>query len=141
MVSSVPKKFQILNNALRCGLRVRLDAETPGYGNCWYYAIVQQMRRPEISCLIDVNIRYLNHYALRRKVSDYVETIHSTCPAILNYKNLYIANHPTLTWEKYMREQSSNGSYADEIFIMATAVLIGLDIHITSEECTLLNPL
>ena len=43
----------ILKNAIQCGLNVRLDSYTPGDGDCWYHAVVQQLRRPEISAIID----------------------------------------------------------------------------------------
>ena len=73
-------------------------------------------------------MRSINHYELRQKVSTYIQSIHTNCGAILEYKTLYIASHPTLTSERYYVEQSTHGNFADEIFIMATAVLIGFDV-------------
>ena len=42
--------------------------------------------------------------------------------------------------EQYLNEQSSNNRMAGDIFIMSTAVLVGLDIHINSAECNQSQP-
>ena len=52
--------YRILRNALNCRLHVKLDNETPGYGNCWYYSVMQQIRRPDILPYINTSIRSLN---------------------------------------------------------------------------------
>ena len=42
--------------------------------------------------------------------------------------------------EQYLNEQSSNNRMAGDIFIMATAVLTGLDFHINSAQCNQSQP-
>ena len=37
-----------------------------------------------------------------------------------------------MTWDNFLNEQSRNGVYATELFIKTTAVLVGINIHITS---------
>ena len=131
---------RILRNARNCHLYVKLDSETPGYGNCWYHSVMQQIRRPDISPHIDLSIRYLNEKELRNRVSHYIHEIQDYCPAIQRFKQRYVAINPNLSWDQYYRQQSTDGEYADELFIMATAVLIGVDIHINSATCTLVQP-
>ena len=132
---------RILHNALNCNLNVKLDCETPGYGNCWYHSVMQQIKRPDISPLISSSIRCLNEKELRRHVSQYINEIHHYCPAIQRYKlQSCTAINPTLTWDQYYRQQSTDGVYADELFIMATAVFIGIDIHINSATCSAAKP-
>ena len=131
---------RILFNARACNLNVDLDKITPGLGNCWYYAVIQQINRPEIYPLIDVNIRNLNHFQLRHNVSCFIDRIHNTCAAINQYKINCLSTNPNFSWEKYFDEQSTNGNFADEIFIMATAVFIGIDIHVNSQRCNCIHP-
>ena len=45
-----------------------------------------------------------------------------------------------ITWDNFLIEQTRNGVYATELFIKTTAVLIGINIQITSEYCTRQHP-
>ena len=132
--------YRILQNALNCRLNVKLDNETPGYGNCWYYSVMQQIRRPEILPYINSSIRSLNEKEMRNHVSHYIHEIQGYCPAIQRFKQIYAAINPNLSWDQYFQQQSTDGVYADELFIMATAVLIGVNIHINSATCTPVQP-
>ena len=42
----------ILDQAIRCGLSVKLDHVVPLDGNSWYQSVVQQLKRPTISSYI-----------------------------------------------------------------------------------------
>ena len=132
---------KILINARACNLDVQLDQITPGDGDCWYYAVIQQIKRTDIFPFVDVGIRSLNHVELRQKVSQYVDNVQNNCTSIVHYKQNIIPLRPTYnTWAKYFRDQSTVRKYADELFITATAVYIGIDIHITSEGSTAAQP-
>ena len=120
--------------SIQCGLNVRLDSYTPGDGDCWYHAVVQQLRRPEISAIIYRKLTVIDRHDLRAKLSSNVHDIQYHCPNILLYKT-FIENNNNFTWGQYLNEQSSNNRMVDDIFIMSTAVLIGLDIHINSAKC------
>ena len=48
----------IVNNARQIGLNVCADTVIPGDGNCFYHAILQQLRRSEIN--IDHHSSHLN---------------------------------------------------------------------------------
>ena len=48
----------IVNNARQIGLNVCADTVTPGDGNCFYHAILQQLQRCEIN--IDHHSSHLN---------------------------------------------------------------------------------
>ena len=64
---------------------------------------------------------------------------HIQCSNILLYQP-FIENNNNFTWEQYLNEQSSNNRMAGGIFIMATAILIGLDIYINSVQCNQSQP-
>ena len=39
-----------------------------------------------------------------------------------------------MSWEEMLLQQEKDGTYVDILFIQATAVLLGLDIYVTSEN-------
>ena len=45
-----------------------------------------------------------------------------------------------MSWDSFISEQSNSGVYATELFIKTTAVLLGMNIYITSEHCTPEHP-
>ena len=67
----------IVNNARQIGLNVCADTVTPGDGNCFYHAILQQLQRSEIN--IDHHSSHLNldtlptHLELRVAICEYVQ--------------------------------------------------------------------
>ena len=128
------RKSIFVENAENCGLRVREDYKTPGDGNCWYYAVIQQMRRPEIVPFIPENMQSFNHFELRREVSEYVRSIQNNCQAIIKYRRLRLSSDSYFNWQQYLRQQSTDREMAADIFLNATANSIGLDIHINSYD-------
>ena len=68
----------IVNNARRIGLNVHHSADnvTPGDGNCFYHALLQQLQRSDIA--IDYHSSKLNlnllpsHLKLRSAICEYV---------------------------------------------------------------------
>ena len=137
----------IVNNARQIGLNVHADTATPGDGNCFYHAILQQLQRSEI--VIDQHSPHLNldplptHLELRVAICEYVQHHQNDIAYIQQYRTLYnnvLYEEYNLTWENFINEQSRNGVYVTELFIKTTAVLVGLNIHITSEYCTQQHP-
>lgn len=66
----------IVNNARQLGLNVRADNITPGDGNCFYHALLQQLQRSDIS--IDYHSTHLilnplpSHLELGTAICEYV---------------------------------------------------------------------
>ena len=75
---------RILINARACNLNVKLDKITPGDGDCWYYAVIRQIRRSDVSPFKDAGIRSLNHVELRRRVSQYIHNVQNDCRSIIH---------------------------------------------------------
>ena len=128
-----------LKNAIQYGLNVRLDSYTPGDGDCWYHAVVQQLRRPVIIAVINRKFAVIDRRDLREKVSSYTCDIQFHCPNILLYQPFF-ENNNNFTWEQCLNEQSSNNRMTGGICIMASAILIGLDIYIDSVQCNQSQP-
>ena len=63
---------------------------------------------------------------------------------IQQYRGMYnmVLNdeHQCMPWSAFSNEQNIIGTYATELFNKMTAVIIGVDIHITSEHCTRDSP-
>ena len=67
----------IVNNARRIGLNVRDDNVTPGDGNCFYHALLQQLQKSDISIGYHPTHLILNplpsHLELRTAICEYVQ--------------------------------------------------------------------
>ena len=135
---------QIVLNARRIGLNVTSSYDTPGDGNCFYRAVIEQLK--DRNDLGDVSLllsQYPNHQVLRFEVVDFVRflSVYQNIPYVNNYKFLYeqnilqIPGTSHLNWEGFLDQQSHNSIYATELFIKATAVLLDIDIFVTSENC------
>ena len=114
---------QIYENAVRCGLRVNVDHNTPSDGNCWYHAVVQQLRRPEILTLLNSEMKFMDSKTLREKVCSYIQGFQLSCPYIIEYRKHSQLTSP-IHWKQYLHRHSKDGTFADQLFIQATAVLI-----------------
>ena len=121
----------IVNNARQIGLNVHADTATPGDGNCFYHAILQQLQRSEI--VIDQHSSHLNldplptHLELRVAICEYVQHHQNDIAYIQEYRTLYnnvLYDKYNMTWENSINEQSHNGVYVTELFIKTTAMLL-----------------
>ena len=127
----------------RCKVRLKLDNNTEGYGNCFPNAIVQQCRRPEIvNFLNERNLKgiFKSPQALRREITNFA--LNNNHKTINEYKNTYeTALHNTdKTWIDYWVHMERDGTWIDSVFIQVTAWYIGLDIKILTTSSKPENP-
>ena len=136
----------IANNARGIGLNVCANEVTPGDGNCFYHAILQ-LQRSEI--ITNHHSSHLNlnplptHLELRAAIYEYVQQYQNSIPYIQQYYTFYnnvLYDEYNMTWDNFLIEQSHSGVYAIELFIKTIAVLVGINISITSEYCTQQHP-
>ena len=140
--------MEFLRNAQNCGLNVKLDDITPGDGNCWYISVVQQLRRPELLNFLPYpELRNIHHVTLRRQVVSYIRDIQNNCTYIRNERMRlfgYDSSLPSIdaekNWNTYLCRHEIEGTWAEDIFCVATANFIGLDIHISSGTCNRQKP-
>ena len=134
---------QIVTHARQIGLNVCAGDITPGDGNCFYYALLQQIHRFEtMESLIHLT-PIPNHLQLRRMICQYIQENQNEIRYIREYRELYtnvLQYEYNLFWDDFLIQQMCNGVYATELFIKVAAVLLGCHIHITSELCTETNP-
>lgn len=146
--STVPR---ILATARSFGLNVYCLNETPGDGNCFYHAIIEQIcdriDLGEVS--VELRLRYPNHHILRQSVVEFVRTQSELDqpPYYLNhYKMLFeggvidVPGAQGFTWNELLNQQARDTIYATEVFIKATAVLLQIDICVNSPSCDANSP-
>ena len=60
------------------GLHLRVDDITPGKGNCFFIAVIQQLRRQDIYCNLPGQLKKMadewDHLALRRAVCTFAKS-------------------------------------------------------------------
>ena len=135
---------QICTYARSLGLNLSYHEPTIGDGNCWYHAIVQQMKRPEVAQSLEPDKLFLDHFLLRNAVVNYIQSEENTNIYIMNYKELYSLNineeNDNESWQQFLSNQKNISFYATELFCQATAAFLGIDIYITSNTSTRNQP-
>ena len=134
---------QIVINARQIGLNVSAGDITPGDGNCFYHALLQQICRFETLDSMIPLTPIPNHLQLRRIICQYIQDNRSEISYIQEYRELYtnvLQYEYNLSWDDFLIQQMCNGVYATELFIKVAAVLLRCNIYITSELCTETHP-
>lgn len=112
---------QIVAHARNIGLSNIVYREiTPGDGNCFYHAIVQQLRRREIQQLIPPQLHFQDHFQLRTAVVNFVRQ-NNDAPVCSNHRMFMTLTNEQ--WEIMLQNQSQPSIYVDEVFIRAIYVI------------------
>ena len=133
----------ILSHARSLSLDVCITSITPANGNCWYWAILDQVRRPEILPLMphDLAINY-EHRQLRQHIVTYVRENADVDEAILDFRewNENMRDDQEF-WRYYVDQQATLGTgYASDLFLILTALCFNVRINITSNTCNIRSP-
>ena len=123
-------------------LQLRLDAETPGLGNCFSVAIVQQFQRPPVKLFLQSRgMKITTFMQLKKNVKEFVFA-HMHTEKMRELKANFEASQLTMarenpdleprTWSKYWSDMLKNGEWADDTFIQACAWYINMNIVIVS---------
>ena len=127
---------QVVANARKIGLdNITYDVLTLGDGNCFYHAIVQQLRRPELRQYVDSDLRFDDHLKLRMAVVNFIRQ-NNDAELFRNYREVFTTSlqHNDITWEQILQSQERNSVYVEELFIRATAIMLNVNILVTSEN-------
>ena len=131
---------------VRCKVALIRDEETPGDGNCFPRAIIQQCERNEVKEWMREHEPLKiasSHHDLRVKVSRFAleESNDNMRNLREHYENVQIPlRNDGRSWTDYWRWMSQDKIWADDIFIQATAWYLGLDIKIITFTSTPRNP-
>ena len=126
----------------RCGLNLQLDKPTPGDGNCFSHAVIQQAQRSDLrSTLNKRTLKVLN------SIHPYLELKQGVKNFMLSTKNITVNAFKVdfeqtvgltehLSWENFWRRHLEDKEWADAIFIQGTAYFLEKDIHIFHTSAT-----
>ena len=135
-----------MNTVNRLQLPFKLDELTEGLGNCFPMAIIQQLRRPEISSQLRTATRRLvknatGHTQLRQNVHQFM--IKSKSPRIVALKLQFDETDGLVTgetWIEYWTRMTTDKTWVDYWFVQATAWYLQLDILIVATSNTEASP-
>ena len=120
-----------------------LDEITPGDGNCFPHAVVQQCRRREIkeNILKSITIKVNNFELFRHSVCDFMLNVSHPC--IESFRQSYnLTEYPVsrISWNDYWFAMRQNNVWVDYKFIQGTAWYLSQDILIVTKNSTPENP-
>ena len=130
-VSNLTQSIQ--NGISALGIPYCVDNETIGDGNCFFRAVLQQLHRGD-------NFQYQSHRELRMKVVDYVERdiqlqhndVFQTGKQQYIIERKYGNESNEQAWQRLLIEMRCCGKWADDIFILCTALFLQQNIKVTS---------
>ena len=123
-------------------LQLKLDADTPGLGNCFSIAMVQQFQRPQVKLFLQSRgMKITSFMQLKKKVVEFVST-HMDTEKMRDLKENFEASQRNMamenphlkprTWSKYWKDMLKDGEWADDTFIQACCWFLNMHIVIVS---------
>ena len=121
-------------------LQLKLDADTPGLGNCFSEAMLQQFQRPQVKLFLQSRgLKITSFIQLKKEVAEFVRT-HMHIDKMKDLKANFemsqrniVKEYPHLkprTWSKYWKDMLIDGEWADDTFIQAFAWYANMHIII-----------
>ena len=117
---------------------LKLDELTPGLGDCFSEAIVQQCQRPPIKLYLQSRgITISNMLQLKAKVAEFVNVnkkARKLQDLRVNFEasqlNMRHEGLPARTWREYWADMQRSGPWADDHFIQCTAWYLNVRLSI-----------
>ena len=106
---------------------------TPGDGNCFIHAVLQQLRRPEFGGDFSELLQTVDHKEFRVRVRDFI--ISSESQAVQTMKEqlaLAFSVGIGTSWPSYWTNIVTPDIWVDHTFVQATALFLKRDIRIIS---------
>ena len=138
----LPAVNKMLKN---CNIPFRCDAPTEAYGNCFTYAVMQQLHRPEIHPTLSDEMKLLseNYHYLRTAIVRFVKDITPESEyftlidaARTNYAELAMDQADDfLDWDAWLKYLSKDGKWFDDQFMKFTASFLRRDIICYTATC------
>ena len=110
-----------------------MDNLTVADGNCFTFAIFQQLRQPYIYQTLDRNLRMIVNrmdvFSFKQKVYEFA----MNSPEVLAKQELIAIDMND--WSSYWKKMLRNGEMADTTFVQCTAWYLNMDLVIVSDTC------
>ena len=126
----------------RCGLNLQLDKLTPGDGNCFSHAVIQQVQRSDIRSTLNKRTQ-----KVLNSIQPYLELKQGVKNFMLSTKNITVNAFKVefektvglaeqVSWGNFWKRHLEDKEWADAIFIQGTAYFLEKDIHIFHTSAT-----
>ena len=117
---------------------LKLDELTPGEGNCFSHAIVQQCQRAPVKLYLQSRgVTVSDIMQLKEHVAQFVQANCKTKKLqdlrvnfLVSQRNMHYEGLQARTWKQYWADMSRSGPWADDIFVQCTAWLLKVDLCI-----------
>ena len=117
---------------------LKLDELTPGFGNCFSEAIVQQCRRWTIKLYLQSRgVTISNMMQLKANVAQFVHTHRMTKKMQdlrinfeVSQQNMRFEGLEPRTWTQYWDDMKRSGPWADDVFVQCTAWYLQVKLRI-----------
>ena len=130
----------------RCGLNLQLDEPTPGDGNCFSHAIIQQAQRSDLRSTLNKRTQ-----KVLNSIQPYLELKQGVKNFMLSTKNIVVNAFKVdfeqtvglaekVSWGNFWKRHLEDKEWADAIFIQGTAYFLEKDIHIFHTSATHAQP-
>ena len=122
----------------RTRLPLRLDNDTPGDGNCFSHAVVQQGQRASVREYLERQGKTITTFMkLKEDVRQFVLR-GKDLPSVKGLKASFEQKQGVLAqqgkstrgWSTYWKNMVKNGTWADDIFVQATSLYLNLPIFL-----------
>ena len=129
--------------AKKFGLNLKLDQVTSGKGNCFFVAIIQQLRRPEIYSTVSGRLQQMadtwDHLALRKAVCSFAK---SSTEVAARRELLLFAMHKVKPLDIYWGPDHMMKStvWVDAAAVQVSAWFLGMDLLILSDTSNHQSP-
>ena len=119
-------------------LPLRLDSDTPGDGNCFSWAVIQQCQRCSVKEFLRRQGKKITTFMkLKEDVRQFVLS-NQHHPSVRGLKASFEQKQgvrfqegkTTRGWSTYWKDMLKNGEWADDTFVQATALYLSLDIFL-----------
>eukprot|EP00111_Clytia_hemisphaerica_P009342 TCONS_00027422-protein len=138
------RAYYMVAQARFIGLDVSHHSPTPGDGNCFFHAIVEQIHRATVYERLPEDRRYTDIGELRKAVVKFLKDMQPGTDfyhIVQNFglQNVIMQDQINLggdQWEIFLANQEKNAVYAEYILCLATAYYLDVNICITCETST-----
>ncbi len=135
MTSFLPRVKAVLS---RSNLPFKYKNATPGDGNCFFHAIIDQLQRQDMQGTISHNILHYchNHTTLRKAVVSFIRT-DIELKSSENFNNLKLVameEYGSSSFESYLTSMSQDGTWADTLTIYSTSIFLKKDISLAVDS-------
>ena len=141
--ASCSTAMMLKGQVVKFGLNVCVDDITPDKGDCFFVAVIQQLRRPEIFSTLPRSLQQMadlwNHLALRKAVCSFAKS----SPEVAARREFFLYSTGGVPWDVYWGANHLMRAtvWVDAAAVQVTAWFLQMDLMIVSDSSNSQNPI